>query len=215
MAELGIKSTVAGGRLRVNGSIFYSEYDGIQLSALTAVGTPPVLLPNTLNAAPAKIYGAELELTGRFAAVEFNLGVSSLHSEFIDDALLTDPQTNTNRGVAEGSAIPFAPEFTATAGVQFDVPLGSWTLTSRVQVSYMDEQLSSPFQYASTTVPSRTVTDVRLTAAAADHLRLEAFATNVFDETYIAAQVQDASSATGGMIYGPQRQYGVRVKYDF
>jgi iron complex outermembrane receptor protein len=56
---------------------------------------------------------------------------------------------------------------------------------------------------------------VRLTAAPTDHLRLEAFATNVFDEAYIAAQVQDASSATGGMIYGPQRQYGVRAKYDF
>ena len=47
-----------------------------------------------------------------------------------------------------------------------------------------------------TTVPSRTVTDLRLTASPSENLRLEAFATNVFDETYIAAQVQDASSAT-------------------
>src|SRR5690606_13164150 len=53
MGELGIKSTVAEGRLRINGALFYSEYDGIQLSSLTAVGTPPALLPNTLNAAPA------------------------------------------------------------------------------------------------------------------------------------------------------------------
>ena len=41
-----------------------------------------------------------------------------------------------------------------------------------------------------------------------ENLRLEAFATNVFDETYIAAQVQDASSATGGIIYGAPRQVG-------
>ena len=68
MGELGIKSTVADGRLRINGALFYSDYDGIQLSSLTAVGTPPALLPNTLNAAPAEIYGAELELTGRFGA---------------------------------------------------------------------------------------------------------------------------------------------------
>ena len=65
MGELGIKSTVADGRLRINGAVFYSDYEGIQLSSLTPVGTPPALLPNTLNAAPAEIYGAELELTGQ------------------------------------------------------------------------------------------------------------------------------------------------------
>ena len=215
MGELGIKSTLADGRLRINGALFYSDYDGIQLSALTAVGTPPVLLPNTLNAAPAEIYGAELELTGKFGATEFNLGVSALHSEFTEDAFLTDSQTNTNRLVPKGSSVPFAPEMTATAGIQRDCRLGSWTLVPRVQVSYLDEQLSTPFPYVETIVPSRTVTDFRLTAIASEKLRLEAFATNIFDETYIAAQVQNASSAAGGIIYGAPLQIGLRAKFDF
>jgi iron complex outermembrane recepter protein len=215
MAELGIKSTVADGRLRVNGAVFYSDYEGIQLSSLTAVGTPPTLLPNTLNAAPAEIYGAELELTGRFDALELNLGLSWLQGEFTEDALLTDSQTNTNRLVPEGSPVPFAPEITATAGIQYEFRLGSWTLTPRAQVSYMEEQLSTPFEYAATLVPSRTIADLRLTAMPTENLRLEAFATNVFDETYIAAQVQDASSASGGIIYGPPMQIGVRARFDF
>jgi iron complex outermembrane receptor protein len=59
------------------------------------------------------------------------------------------------------------------------------------------------------------VADLRLTAMPTESLRLEAFATNVFDETYIAAQVQNASSATGGIIYGAPRQIGVRVRFDF
>ena len=215
MAELGIKSTLADGRLRVNGAVFKSEYEGIQLSSLTAVGTPPALLPNTLNAAPADIQGAELELTGRFSALEFNLGLSWLDSEFTRDALLTDSQTNTNRLVPEGSQVPFAPEITATAGIQYDLKFGSWTVTPRLQASYMDEQLSTPFPYVATIVPSRTLADFRLTAWPSEKLRLEAFATNLFDETYIAAQVQDASSATGGIIYGPPRQVGIRAKFDF
>ena len=89
------------------------------------------------------------------------------------------------------------------------------TLTPRVQVSYIDEQLATPFPYAATTVPSRTVTDVRLTWVPVEHLRVEAFATNVFDEEYIAVQVQDASSAQGGIIYGAPLQYGLRAKYEF
>jgi iron complex outermembrane receptor protein len=215
MGELGIKSTLADGRLRVNAAVFYSDYQGIQLSSLTAVGVPPALLPNTQNAAPADIYGAELELTGRFGALEFNLGLSTLHAEFTDNALLTDSQTNTNRLVPEGSPIPFAPELTATAGLQYEFAAGTWTLTPRVQLSYLDEQLSTPFIYPATTVPSRTVADLRVTARPTDNLRLEAFATNILDETYIAAQVQDASSATGGYLYGPPRQIGVRMRYDF
>jgi len=215
MAELGIKSTVADGRLRINGAVFYSDYEGIQLSSLTAVGTPPTLLPNTLNAAPAEIYGAELELTGRFDALEMNLGLSWLHSEFTEDALLTDSQTNTNRLVPAGSPVPFAPEITATAGIQYDFRWGSWTLTPRAQVSFLDEQLSTPFAYAATIVPSRTIVDLRVTAMASDNWRLEAFATNLLDETYIASQVQDASSASGGIIYGPPLQIGVRARFDF
>jgi iron complex outermembrane receptor protein len=213
VAELGVKSTVADGRLRINGSVFYSEYDGIQLSALVPLGT--TLIPNTLNAAPAEIYGAELEVTGQFGAFGFNLGVSALQSEFTEDALLTDSQTNTNRLVPEGSIVPFAPEVTANAGIQYEFLFGSMTLTPRFQVSYLDEQLATPFRYQVTTVPSRTIADLRVTLVPMDNLRLEAFATNLFDKEYISAQLQDASSARGGMIYGAPRQYGVRAKFDF
>jgi iron complex outermembrane receptor protein len=215
MTEFGFKSTLADGRLRLNGALFYSDYKGIQLSALTPIGTPPALLPNTLNAAPAEIHGAELELLGRFGAFEFNLGVSGLQSEFTEDATLTDSQTNTNRVVPAGSPVPFAPDLTANAAVQYDLQVGSWTLTPRVQVSFSDPLHATPFNYTATTVPSRTLTDLRLIALASEHLRLEAFATNVFDESWIAAQVQDASSATGGILYGAPRQIGVRARYDF
>src|SRR5690606_37520608 len=148
MGELGIKSTVAEGRLRINGALFYSEYDGIQLSSLTAVGTPPALLPNTLNAAPAEMYGAELEMTGRFSNLEFNVGLSVLNSEFTEDAMLTDSQTNANSLVPAGSPVPFAPERTATAGLQYELRFGSWSVTPRLQIAYMDAQLSTPFRYA-------------------------------------------------------------------
>ncbi len=213
--EVGMKSTLADGHLRVNGDVFFSDYQGIQLSALTPVGTPPALLPNTLNAAPAEIYGAEIELTGQFDAFGFNLGVSALNSEFTEDAILTDSETNTNRLVPKGSTIPFAPELTVTGGVQYEFRLGQTRLTPRIQVSYVDEQLATPFRYASTTVPSHTVTDVRLTWVPVESLRLEGFATNALDETYIAVQLQDASSARGGYIYGAPLQYGVRATFAF
>jgi iron complex outermembrane receptor protein len=199
--------------LRLNGAAFYSEYEDIQLSALTSVGGQ--LLPNTLNAAPAEIVGVELEMIGRFGGLGFNVGLSALDHEFTKDAMLTNSLTNQNELVPAGSPIPFAPELTITAGLEYEFLIGSSTLTPRVQLSYMDEQLSTPFSHEQTIVPSRTIADVRLTWVPISQLRIEGFVSNVLDKEYIAAQVQNASSADGGIIFGAPRQYGIRAKYDF
>jgi len=213
VGELGIKTTVAGGRLRVNGDVFTSDYSGIQLSALTQVG--PTLLPNTKNAASGDIYGGELEITGQFDRLGFNAGLSLLHAEFGEDTILTSNLTNQNALVPKGTPLPFSPKTTITAGIQYDFPIGAETLTPRIQVASIGKQYATAFPHVTTTVPAHTVTDVRLTFRPNDKVRLEGFVTNVLDETYIAVQLQDASSAAGGIIYGPPRQYGMRLKYDF
>jgi iron complex outermembrane receptor protein len=211
--EFGLKSTILDGRLRANGSVFFSDYQGIQLSALTPVG--PVLLPNTLNAAPADIYGLELEVLGQFDRLGFNLGLSLLDSEFTEDAVVTNGLTNRNEVVPEGTVIPFAPETTLTAGIQYDFPIGDMLLTPRMQVAYIGEQLATPFPNVATTVPSHTVADIKLNLQVNDNWNVEGFVNNVFDETYIAVQVQDASSAQGGMIFGAPLHYGIQAKYSF
>jgi len=211
--EFGLKSTVLDGHLRVNGAVFYSDYKGIQLSALTPVG--PVLLPNTLNAAPADIYGAELELLGQFDRLGFNLGLSILDGEFTEDSILTNGLTNQNEVVPVGSTIPFAPDLTLTGGVQYDFPIGDMMLTPRVQLSYIGEQLATPFPDVRTTVPSRTVVDLKVSLQASENWRFEGFVNNILDETYIAVQVQDASSAQGGIIYGAPRVIGIQGRYSF
>jgi iron complex outermembrane recepter protein len=216
VAELGMKTTVADGRLRINGNVFYSEYEGIQLSALTRIGGPTgPLSPNTVNGPAAEIYGAELESLAQFGGLGINFGISYLQTEFVEQATIVNTGTNLPQTVFPGAELPFAPEITASAGIQYDIMIGDMTLTPRFQSSYIDEQNATPFPSPTTIVPSRVVSDVRLTLLPTEHLKLEGFVTNVFDKTYIAVQVQDASSAAGGFLYGAPRQYGVRLKYSF
>lgn len=111
--------------------------------------------------------------------------------------------------------MPFAPEITANLGMQYSFNVGNGTLTPRVQVSYIDEQLSTPFRHEETIVPSRTIADVRVTYEPNSSWRFEAFATNVTDKTYIASQLQNSSSFDGGIIYGPPRVIGGRFTYSF
>ncbi|HTE40576.1 MAG TPA: TonB-dependent receptor, partial [Steroidobacteraceae bacterium] len=184
---------------------------GIQLSALLNG------LPNTLNAAESTIYGAELEVTGQFGGLGTNFGLSYLHGEFSEDTILTDNSEipSVNKPVLNGTPLPFSPKITASAGIQYDFNVGNMVLTPRVQATHMAKQYATSFPGPNTTVPSRTVADVRITLAIMESLKLEGFVTNVTDKTYIAVQVQEASSASGGYIYGAPRQAGARIKYSF
>ena len=212
--EAGLKTQLLDNRLRANASVFYSDYRDIQLASL--VGG----LPTTQNALSGRAYGAELELTGRFAGFAANLGAGYLNAKFDNEACISDtnaPGTGvgcpTNlRFVPKGRALPFSPEWTINAGVEHAIPASFATVTPRVQMSYLAKQYATPFPSANTLVPGRTLMDARVTFDFNSDYKLEAFVNNVFDKTYIATQIQNSSSADGGIIYGAPRTYGLRLR---
>ncbi|MEO6185385.1 MAG: TonB-dependent receptor [Steroidobacteraceae bacterium] len=208
--EAGFKSTLMDRRLRVNGSVFYSDYKDIQFSSLFNA------LPLTQNAASGKATGAELEVTGRFGAWGTNVGIGILNAEFAESASIVNTVTNTLQTVPKGAALPFSPDYTLNAGVDYNFTLGSGaTLTPRLQWSYASKQLATPFPTVATTVPSHSLLDARLSYDNGGRWQVEAFASNLLDKTYIASQIQNSTSATGGIVYGAPRQYGLRAKVNF
>jgi iron complex outermembrane receptor protein len=206
--EGGFKSTLADKRLRLNGSFFYSDYKDIQFSSLFNA------LPLTQNAASGKAVGGELELTGRFGAWGVNAGLGYLDAEFAKAASIVNTVTNVQTLVPKGASLPFSPELTLNAGIDYAFEVGGGRLTPRVQWSHVGSQLATPFPTVATLVPSRSLVDVRLTYER-DNWQVEAFSSNVADKTYIASQLQNSTSATGGIIYGAPRQYGLRAKVNF
>lgn len=207
--ETGVKSTLLDGHLRVNGDVFYSDYKDIQLSSLFNG------LPLTQNAASGEAWGAELEVTGRFGGFGVNAGIGWLDATFAEDATIVNTSTNLQQVVPKGSDLVFSPDFTISAGIDYTIQLGNGTLVPRLQWSYIGEQLATPFPTVATTVPSRDIWDARLTWNHGDHWQVEAFVTNFADQTYIASQIQNSTSATGGIVYGAPLQYGARVKFTF
>ena len=207
--EVGWKATMLDNHLRVNGDVFYSDYKDIQLSSLYNA------LPLTQNAASGEALGAELEMTGRFGRFGVNLGIGWLDAEFAESASIVNTSTNTQQVVPKGASLVFSPEWTLSAGIDYRIPLGKGTLTPRLQWGYIDDQLATPFPTTATTVPSRSLVDARLTWESDGRWAVEAFVTNVSDKTYIASQIQNSTSATGGIVYGAPQQYGARVKYNF
>ena len=211
VTELGLKQTLLDGHLRINADAFHSDYKNIQMASLA--GVPPA--PVTQNAAGGVSNGAELELqavAGGFAA---NLGVAWLDATFSQDTTLQNAVTNTNQLVPKGRALPFSPKLTANAGVQYRFSTAHGTWTPRLQYAYVDEQWATPFPSSVTDVPSHGVADFRLSWDPDERWRLEAAVTNLSDKVYIASQIQNSSTADGGIIYGAPRQYTLRVSRKF
>jgi outer membrane receptor protein involved in Fe transport len=79
--ELGTKTAWLDGRLLLNGAAFYQDFKNKQVSTQVQVGA--LLVPRTVNAGEAEVWGAELELT--WLATEnlsFNLAYTFLDTEY-------------------------------------------------------------------------------------------------------------------------------------
>ncbi len=207
--EAGLKSTLFDRRLRLNAAAFYSDYRDMQLASLAGG------LPLTQNAASGKARGIELEAVALVGRASINAGVGWLDAEFGEDAVLQNTLVNANQIAYKGDVLPFSPEVTFNAGVQYDIELGDKLLTPRLQYTYVSESYSTPFQSERTRISSRSVVDAKLSLRYNDSLSFDAFVNNLFDDTYSTMQLMNASSADGGTLYGAPRHYGVRVRYDF
>jgi iron complex outermembrane receptor protein len=217
--EAGFKTELLDRHLRVNGDVFRSIYKDIQLASLLNG------LPLTQNAASGNAWGAELEVTAQFGGFSANGGIGWLDAQFSRNVCINN--TNNPAGtpalcngaadeqVPAGRVLPFSPDLTVNAGIQYAADLGSVTVTPRLQWAHLSSQLATPFPSAFTMVPGRDVLDARLTVDFGKEFRLEAYVNNLTDETYISSQIQNASSANGGYIYGAPRQYGLRGTFRF
>jgi len=131
--ELGLKSTLMDGRLRLNAAAFIAQYDDYQVNQFFDLGFDPVTGTQLTsirisNAAKVDTSGLELEVTFNATSnLTLNGSVGFLKAEFDDfpgGTSVEVPDPSVPGGVrkdsvnAAGNRLPGAPEFNATFGVQ-------------------------------------------------------------------------------------------------
>ena len=206
--EIGFKSDL-GGRWRVNGALFKTDYKNIQLTY--RLGIVPILF----NAAEASIEGAELEVAyaDRHWSVDGSLG-------YLKDAINSVaeiPQAEASLG--PDSDLPFTPEISASLGAGYSFDYDGLRVTPRLNVSFTDKQY---FDAANTDEIAQsngeTLTNLSLTVAdAQSRWRLVAGIDNLTNESYATAG--NSSLATGSgyaeVIYNRPRSYYLSGGYHF
>ncbi|MGI9232898.1 MAG: TonB-dependent receptor, partial [Woeseiaceae bacterium] len=134
--EVGVKSDLASGRLRANGTVFFYDYDDIQLELSQLRNN--VVTQSVFNASEARVKGAELETNWRASeSLQLSLNLGWLETE-ITEFDRNDPSIDPGF-VQAGNEFARAPEWTASFVPVFNFPLGNGSVTWRSEVNYKSE----------------------------------------------------------------------------
>jgi len=214
--ELGLKTEFYD-RYRLNGAVWYSDYDDKRINNFN-----PVNLSNFVtNAESVEIYGAELEFLAQLTdVVRVGANYGYTHPDFKKYKAI-DPNTMTEIDLSNRTNFPYTPEHTASVflGTQNDLDFA--VLKTRLDVAYKDNynflapQPEPNSQKAYEVVNARVSLD-EIQGSDGTEFRVSVWGKNLTDESYSTTGV-NILSAFGFAInsYAEPRTYGVDVKVSF
>jgi iron complex outermembrane receptor protein len=126
--ELGVRSDLLDGRLRLNATYFNGTWEDIQVAEVLVISTT-----TTTNAGQAKIEGVEVE--GAWAASDnftLNFALGTLDTRYTDVGQATTISVN--------SRFPFAPDSSYSIGAQWDNDFsGGGSLMTRLDYGWIND----------------------------------------------------------------------------
>ena len=211
--EVGAKGQFSLGTYSLAG--FYYDYSNQQVQ-----DTRPGPVSFLVNAPKAEVYGAEIETQLDLASfLKANLAAGYLNAKYKE---LTLQGT-----VLDGNRLPFAPKFTAQAGLDI-IPIdnGDTVLTISPSIAYFSQQWFSPFNgtngVGSGQVNGELQQDgyalVNLNAALElGRFTISAFASNLFEKEYLTygLDLRGAGFPYNFLVPGTPRTYGAALKVEF
>ena len=205
--EAGVRSQWFGRRLRLNATVFHTDYRDIQLRQQFFVNG--ILTTVIDNAARARIRGLEIEARAKLGdRLTAGLAYGHLDPRY----LAVDRVPN----LTLDTTFQRTPRHSFTGSLEYTMPLGERSLTLHGDYSYRSREqfqlLPSEFDE-----PGYGLLGARLTLRhPRDHWSVALFGTNLTDERYRAAG-RDGRRSVGSAqsVIGLPRQVGLEVKAGF
>ena len=239
--EVGLKTDLADGRVRLNAAAFYYDYKNLQYQATD----PEVFNGGVGNIPESEIFGAELEFSAFLSdSIILDARMAWLDTEITSDHLALDNVQSEASGNAllgqgfdlfsdeiqiaraeqiqnvNGNELAKTPSFTGNLSLNWTKELEAWgEMRSTLQYTYRGDFKHRIFNNADTDiVPSYDVLDlvVGFYPGAGESWHVELVAKNLTDEDGINARFTDVFGvgATGDELIG-SRQLMVRFGMDF
>ena len=217
-AEVGFKAELLDRRLFINGSIYQTKIENMQVFNFFA--GPFGLLRVVTNVDNATVKGVEGDIRWRANRyVTMFAGFGTVDSRI---------DKYTGRGYTEGNAVPYAPKYTGDAGVDFTVPVSSAiTLTARVDMSALGKTWFStvqnnsvqsvfgvPADYSKTYRDAFELLNARI-GLHGERWDLTAWGRNLSNKQYLAEVIPAPEFGGSFLNSGTGRSFGMDVGYRF
>lgn len=200
--ELGFKSALFNGKARLNGSVFFYDYEDFQTFA--SIGISFV----TFNV-DSEVVGAEFELiTNPWEGWEFLLGVSLMDAEQKD--LIYN-------GIADDRPNPNSPDLSFNGLVRYEWSAFNGTMSAQLDFNHVGERSLNAIDHPALEADSYSVANAKVGYTTADeHWHVDLWVRNLADEEYIANGF-DASTFIGSTINipGSPRWIGGTIRYTY
>lgn len=209
--EVGLKTELAGGRLRLNSAAFMYDYEDYQFQDVENNNTV------IRNAAEADIRGLEIEgsaLLGDKFSIDF--GATYLDAEFKNFTALDPKAPELGLQTLDGRRLPRAPELKYSIGLSYTTPVAEGDLALRVDYTWQDEVYFSAFNVAQLYQDSYGWARARASYTTnSERWSIAAFIDNISDEEVISNATFNGdiidSTVTGNM--APPRTVGVELRF--
>ena len=204
--EAFVRATAIGGKLRLNGNLFYNDFRNAQRTLDTCFETPTgcVGLSEVTNAARAHSYGAELEANYAVASGLMLRGAAGLLSTRITKTLLpTDPILDKE--------FPGSPRFTGTAAVDWR-PLRNVTLSAQARHTgrFYEDDANTP----ELRIAAATIVDARASWQSGP-FTIFAYAQNLFDKFHITGWSDFPTNPNVEVTTNDPREVGLGIEARF
>ena len=128
-AEIGTKNLFLDRRLLINASAFYYDFHNLQVEQVIA--TDAVID----NVPKSEIYGLDLQLSYKAnARLTIDGGLSLLHARYVRFNYLDTLNPGLGNQDLSGKPLNRSPDASGNVGVEYAAPLGTGTLTPRVDI---------------------------------------------------------------------------------
>jgi len=211
--EVGFKLGFLDRKVRLNGAAFYYSYKNIQVPK-TEFSTSFIV-----NAASAKIYGAELELTAvPTRGLELDASAAVLKTKFT--SFESEDPSRPALGVIDlvGNRLPNAPKYTLSYGAQYTFDTSIGAIIVRGDGQTISQVYFDQFNVAPNSEKSYTV----LNASIAWKDIHERFSVTAFVRNLTDGLNKNGAFVYGGFVgypltgnYNPPRTFGVRFGVNF
>ncbi len=208
--ELGLKTELADGRIRLNASAFTYEVEGYQAQVFLTVAEGSVIT----NAGDVRGTGAEIEVTTQITDnFELIAGAGWLDTKFDSEQIFF---VAGDEYTLDGNALPSAPEFTYNFVARYYLGLENGSeVVFQGDYSWQDDHYLQIENDPYSEHEAYGIANAKVSwHSPGASWTVSAFANNLFDEEYFTYQ-NTLGSDWGYGVWGKPRMVGVRLSWQY